>query len=285
MEQAEINQINDYKKIKKAICYLSKRKADEVDLIDFAASLNLNKRQFTDLFKRWCGLSPKTFMQAVALNHAKKLLEAKKSMLDVSLEVGFSSTSRLHDLFVTHHAMPPGAWANKGKGLDMIWGVNASPFGMALLFTTKYGLAGLAFFDEGEEKEAYEDMANRWKNAKFIRDDGKIKAIANRIFDPKKWDKNKPIEVILIGSDFEVRVWQSLIDIPLGEIDSYGELAKIIDKPKAARAVGAAIGRNPISFVVPCHRVIGKNGKLTGYHWGLERKQAMLGWEVGVKGL
>ena len=147
-KQIDDCKIDDYQKIKKAICYLSKRKNDEVDLTHFANSLGLNKRQFTDLFNRWCGLSPKSFMQAVALNHAKKLLEAKKSTLDVSLEVGFSSTSRLHDLFVTYHAMPPGAWANKGKGLEMVWGISASPFGMAILFTTKYGLAGLAFFDE-----------------------------------------------------------------------------------------------------------------------------------------
>jgi len=276
-------QLNDYQKVRKAIAYLSNQRPDEIKMSEFAHSIGLNERQLSTLFNRWCNLSPKDFAQAVALDHAKRLLSEQSSLLSASNEIGFSSTSRLYDLFVTHHAMPPGVWAKNGQGLQMTWGVMASPFGMALLIITKYGLAGLAFFDEGEEISAYEDMANRWPNADFIRNDNKVAKLGEKIFSPSLWDKNQPIEIVLIGTDFEVRVWQSLIDIPLGKIDTYGALAKRIDRPKAARAVGAAIGRNPISFIVPCHRVVGVSGKLTGYHWGINRKRAMLGWEVGIK--
>ncbi len=287
-KESNQNQLEDYKKVQQAIAYLSNKRSDEIDFYNFACSLALNERQLTDLFKRWCGLSPKSFAQAVALDHAKRLLSEKANILETSNEIGLSSTSRLYDLFITHHAMPPKTWAKKASGLEMTWGVTASPFGMAMLFITKYGLAGLAFFDANklgdtkEENLAFEDMANRWPNAIFFRNDEKAQSLGRQIFSPDLWGKNNPIRIVLIGTDFEVRVWESLTDIPLGKLNTYGAIAKKIDKPKAARAVGAAIGRNPISFVVPCHRVVGGSGKLTGYHWGIKRKQAMLGWEVGV---
>ncbi|MCF6343479.1 MAG: methylated-DNA--[protein]-cysteine S-methyltransferase [Devosiaceae bacterium] len=282
MENYLKEQSEDYQIVQQAIAYLSKNNASNVDLENFAHALGLNERLLVALFKRWCGLSPKSFMQAVALDHAKKLLKQNASILTTSNEVGLSSTSRLYDLFVTHHAMPPGAWANRGEGLNMIWGIAPSIFGNAMLFITDYGLAGLAFFDDGEEKKTYLDMANRWPKAKFERNDLQIAPYATKIFDKNKWKKSDPIKIIFIGTDFEIRCWQGLLSIPMGSAITYGTLAKNIKKPKAARAVGAAIGRNPISFIVPCHRVVGQSGKLTGYHWGLNRKRAMLGWESGA---
>ncbi|RUT30167.1 methylated-DNA--[protein]-cysteine S-methyltransferase [Arsenicitalea aurantiaca] len=273
----------DYEKVRAAIRFLSETPADALELPAFARGLGLSERQLTDLFRRWCGLSPKSFAQAVALNHARALLARRESVLDTTYAVGLSSTSRLHDLFVTHEAMPPGAFRASGAGLDMVWGTAPSPFGTAVLTLTEYGLSGIGFADaETGEQAAFEDLANRWPNARFTRDDQRIAPVAARIFDPSRWDPAAPVRVVLIGTDFEVKVWEHLLAIPVGSATTYGALARTLGRPTAARAVGAAVGRNPISFVVPCHRVVGSAGALTGYHWGVPRKRAMLGWEAGV---
>jgi AraC family transcriptional regulator of adaptative response/methylated-DNA-[protein]-cysteine methyltransferase len=197
--------------------------------------------------------------------------------------VGLSSTSRLHDLFVTHEAMPPGAYRAKGEGLEMVWGIAPSPFGTAVLVVTEYGLAGIGFADSGLSVDAaFEDLRRRWPNARYRCDDAKVAPIAMRVFDPQRWDADRPVRVVLIGTDFEVQVWQTLLRIPVGKATTYQSVAEAIGRPSAARAVGAAVGKNPISFVVPCHRVVGSSGALTGYHWGVPRKRAILGWEAGV---
>jgi AraC family transcriptional regulator of adaptative response/methylated-DNA-[protein]-cysteine methyltransferase len=281
---ADIAPKSDYDAVQMAIRYLTETGASDVDVPGLSKALGMGERQLVALFQRWCGLTPKSFSQAVALNHAKRLLVQSASLLDTSLEVGFSSTARLYDLFVTHEAMPPGAWAKGGAGLTMRWGIAPSPFGQALLVLTEYGLAGLAFFDDGEEQATYADMSGRWPAAEYLRDDKAVAPIAQQIFNPGHWQAEHPIRIVLIGTDFEVNVWQGLLNIPLGQATTYGTLANSLGKPTAARAVGAAVGRNPISFVVPCHRVVGSTGKLTGYHWGLMRKRAMLGWEAGVSG-
>ncbi len=276
---------SDYETVQAAIAYLSETLPDETDLPRFARALGLTERQLTDLFRRWCGLSPKSFAQAVALNHAKRLLADQQSVLDTTYEVGLSSTSRLHDLFVTHEAMPPGAYRNKGYGLEMTWGVAPSPFGTAVLTITEYGLSGIGFADEDMTiEEAFEDLANRWPNARYRRDDRAVAPVATRVFDPARWNADEPVRVVLIGTDFEVQVWETLLKIPVGKATTYQRVASHIGRPTAARAVGAAVGKNPISFVVPCHRVVGSSGALTGYHWGLPRKRAILGWESRVAG-
>lgn len=273
----------DYETVRAAIAYLSEHGPDETDLPGFARALGLTERQLTDLFRRWCGLSPKSFAQAVALDHAKSLLAQKGSVLDTTYEVGLSSTSRLHDLFVTYEAMPPGAFRAKGAGLTMVWGVAPSPFGTAVVTTTEYGISGLGFADGDTSIErAFEDLANRWPNARFVRDDQKVAPMVEAIFNPMRWSADQPVRVVMIGTDFEVQVWQTLLSIPCGAAATYGDIANRIGRPSASRAVGAAVGRNPISFVVPCHRVVGQKGALTGYHWGVPRKRAILGWESGV---
>jgi len=274
---------DDYETVRAAIAYISESGAEELDLPRFSRSLGMTERQLTDLFRRWCGLSPKTFAQAVALNHAKQLLADKTSVLSTTYEVGLSSTSRLHDLFVTYEAMPPGAFRQKGEGLEMTWGVAPSPFGTAVLVVTDYGLAGLGFADaQTSVDDAFEDLRLRWPNANYTRDDTKIAPLAARIFDPARWNAEAPVKVVLIGTDFEVKVWETLLEIPVGKATTYQTVAEHIGKPTASRAVGAAVGKNPISFVVPCHRVVGSTGALTGYHWGVPRKRAILGWEAGV---
>jgi AraC family transcriptional regulator of adaptative response/methylated-DNA-[protein]-cysteine methyltransferase len=219
----------------------------------------------------------------VALNHAKRLLAQKESVLATTYAVGLSSTSRLHDLFVTYEAMPPGAFRQRGAGLDMVWGAAPSPFGMAVLVVTEYGLAGIGFADgEISIDAAFEDLRNRWPNARFRRDDARVAPVAARVFEPSRWNPDEPVKIVLIGTDFEVQVWQTLLKIPVGRAATYQSVARHIGKPSASRAVGAAVGKNPISFVVPCHRVVGSTGSLTGYHWGVPRKRAILGWEAGV---
>lgn len=274
---------DDYETVRAAIAYLSETGAEDVDLARFSRSLGMTERQLTDLFRRWCGLSPKSFAQAVALNHAKRLLAEKESVLSTTYAVGLSSTSRLHDLFVTYEAMPPGAFRQRGQGLDMVWGAAPSPFGTAVLVVTEYGLAGIGFADgEISIEAAFEDLRDRWPNARFTRDDAKVTPLAARVFEPQRWDPEQPVKLVLIGTDFEVKVWETLLKIPVGRATTYQSVAEHIGKPSASRAVGAAVGKNPISFVVPCHRVVGSTGALTGYHWGVPRKRAILGWEAGV---
>jgi AraC family transcriptional regulator of adaptative response/methylated-DNA-[protein]-cysteine methyltransferase len=280
---APISPATDYDMIRAAIRYLSENGPDVADLPRFALALGLNERQLTDLFRRWCGLSPKSFAQAVALDHAKSLLRAKQSVLDTTYEVGLSSTSRLHDLFVTYEAMPPGVFRAGGAGIDMVWGAAPSPFGMAVATATDYGMSGLGFADaETSIEQAFEDLANRWPNARFTRDDARVAPMIAQAFDPAHWSPERPVRVVLIGTDFEVQVWETLLKIPCGQATTYQSVANHIGRPTAARAVGAAVGKNPISFVVPCHRVVGTSGALTGYHWGVPRKRAILGWEAGV---
>jgi AraC family transcriptional regulator of adaptative response/methylated-DNA-[protein]-cysteine methyltransferase len=274
---------SDYETVRAAIRYLSEVGPDALDLPGFARAIGLSERQLTDLFRRWCGLSPKSFAQAVALDHAKSLLIERQSVLDTTYEVGLSSPSRLHDLFVSYEAMPPGAFRARGEGLTMRWGAAPSPFGTAVLTLTDYGVSGLGFADADTGVEAaIADLRARWPKASYVRDDAAAAEAAAAIFDPNRWTADRPVRVVLIGTDFEVSVWEMLLSIPLGRATTYGDLAARLGRPNAARAVGAAVGRNPISFVVPCHRVIGKQGALTGYHWGVPRKRAMLGWEAGV---
>jgi AraC family transcriptional regulator of adaptative response/methylated-DNA-[protein]-cysteine methyltransferase len=223
-------------------------------------------------------------MQALTLDHAKGLLRDSASVLDAALDSGLSGPGRLHDLFVTHEAMSPGEWKTGGAGLTLRYGFHPSPFGTAIVIASDRGLAGLAFADPGEEPAALADMQRRWPKATYTEDAAATAPLARRIFDPARWSAEQPLRVVLIGTDFEVRVWETLLKIPFGRATTYSDIAGCIDRPKAARAVGAAVGRNPISFVVPCHRVLGKSGALTGYHWGMTRKQAMLGWEAGKAG-
>jgi AraC family transcriptional regulator of adaptative response/methylated-DNA-[protein]-cysteine methyltransferase len=282
-QQSTLTPQSGYETVRAAIAYLSEAGPDELDLPGFARALGLSERQLVERFRAWCGLSPKSFAQAVALDHAKRLLAERESVLATTYEVGLSSTSRLHDLFVTHEAMPPGVFRARGEGLDMVWGAAPSPFGITVITTTPYGISGIGFADSEDQIDAaFEDLANRWPNARFTRNDTQIVPLAARVFDPRQWDPERPVRVVLIGTDFEVKVWETLLGIPCGRATTYADVANRIGRPSAARAVGAAVGKNPISFVVPCHRVVGSSGALTGYHWGLPRKRAILGWEAGV---
>jgi AraC family transcriptional regulator, regulatory protein of adaptative response / methylated-DNA-[protein]-cysteine methyltransferase len=289
------DQTGDYDRVRRALEFMTRRWKNQPSLDDVAAQVGLSPSHFHHLFKRFAGITPKAFLQAITLDHAKALLKDSASLLDATYEVGLSGPSRLHDLFVTHEAMSPGEWKTGGEGLTLRYGFAPSPFGEALAVSTDRGLAGLGWVDDkaapgkaadtgkpaGGRDGAMADMVRRWPKARFVEDRGGGEKAVARIFDAKRWRADQPLRVVMLGSDFEVRVWSALLRIPMGRAATYGDVAAHIGKPSAARAVGAAVGRNPISFVVPCHRVLGKTGALTGYHWGLTRKQAILGWEAG----
>ena len=287
--QAPLEQAaEDYVHVQKAIAYLTAHWKAQPSLGEIAAETGLAEPRLNLIFRRWAGLSPKAFRQALTIDHARSLLRDSVSVLDAAYELGLSGPGRLHDLFVTHEAMSPGEYKARGAGLVLSYGFHPSPFGEALAVVTLRGLAGLGWVDESDRGDresarsaALADMQRRWPKARFQRDDAATAPIVARIFDPARWRGEEPLRVVLIGSDFEVRVWETLLRVPLGRATTYSAIAGQIGKPKAARAVGAAVGRNPISFVVPCHRVLGATGALTGYHWGLTRKQAILGWEAG----
>jgi AraC family transcriptional regulator of adaptative response/methylated-DNA-[protein]-cysteine methyltransferase len=271
----------DYEVVRRAIGHIRDHWRDQPEIEAIAEAASVTPTELHHLFRRWAGLTPKAFLQALTLDGARQLLRDSASVLDASYEVGLSGPGRLHDLFVTHEAMSPGEWKSGGEGLTVHFGFHPSPFGKALIMATDRGLAGLAFADAGEEQAALADMQRRWPKADYVENTARTAPIAQRVFDSRQWRQEQPLRVVLIGTDWEVRVWEALLRVPMGRLTTYSGLAGKVSTPAAARAVGAAVGRNPIAFVVPCHRVIGKAGELTGYHWGLTRKRAMLGWEAG----
>jgi AraC family transcriptional regulator, regulatory protein of adaptative response / methylated-DNA-[protein]-cysteine methyltransferase len=271
----------DYDIVRRAIAHIRGHWRAQPEVEEIAEAAGVSATDLHHLFRRWAGLTPKAFLQALTLDHARRLLREQASVLDASYEVGLSGPGRLHDLFVTHEAMSPGEWKSGGEGLTITYGFHPSPFGMALVMGSERGLCGLAFADPGDEKSAFADMSSRWPRARYVEDRNLTAPLAQRIFDQRLWRPDRPLRVVLIGTDFEVRVWEALLRVPFGRVTSYSDIAAKVSAPKAARAVGAAVGKNPVCFVVPCHRVIGKSGALTGYHWGLTRKRAILGWEAG----
>jgi AraC family transcriptional regulator of adaptative response/methylated-DNA-[protein]-cysteine methyltransferase len=276
----------DYDCVRRAVEFIGANQRAQPTLEDIAAHVGLAPARLSVLFRRWAGVTPKDLLQAFTLDHARRLLRARASVLDAAHETGLSGPGRLHDLFVAHEAMSPGEYKSGGAGLELVYGFHPSPFGHALAVVAPRGLAGLGFAPDGEDpararEMALADMARRWPAARLREDPALTAPFVRRIFDPAEWRADRPLRIVLIGADFEMRVWERLLRIPLGAAATYGELARDLGRPTAARAVGAAVGRNPISFVVPCHRVVGASGALTGYHWGLARKRAMLGWEAG----
>jgi AraC family transcriptional regulator, regulatory protein of adaptative response / methylated-DNA-[protein]-cysteine methyltransferase len=272
----------DYELVRQNLEYLREHWREQPSLEVLAGKNGMSTAHLQRLFMRWAGLSPKAFVQALTIDHARKLLRDSTSVLDTAYEVGLSGPSRLHDLFVTHEGMSPGYYKARGKGLAIRYGFHDCPFGKALVMVTDYGICGLAFSDPGNEHDTFEDMKRRWPDASYVADVAATAPIVSRIFEPAKWQTGTPLRIVFIGSEFETKVWQTLLKIPIGQATTYSDIAAHIGNTKASRAVGSAVGKNPISFVVPCHRVLGKSGSLCGYHWGLTRKQAILGWEAGL---
>ncbi len=272
----------DYETVRRNLDYLREHWRDQPNLEDLAQRNGMSAAHLQRLFMRWAGLSPKAFLQALTIDHARRLLRDSASILDASYEVGLSGPGRLHDLFLNLEGMSPGFYKARGRGLTIRYGFHDSPFGRALLMLTDYGICGLAFADPGQEPDTLADMQKRWPEADYVEDLAATAPQVARIFERSMLKSGQPLRIVFIGSQFETRVWETLLRIPAGRAATYSDIARHLGNPKASRAVGAAVGRNPISFVVPCHRVLGKSGGLCGYHWGLTRKQAILGWEAGL---
>jgi AraC family transcriptional regulator of adaptative response/methylated-DNA-[protein]-cysteine methyltransferase len=273
--------MDDYRRIEEALEFLQDNVDEQPDLDRVAARIGLSPFHFQRLFTRWAGVSPKKFLQHLSLGRAKACLAGAGSVLDASFEAGLSGPGRLHDLFVAHEAVTPGEFKRRGAGLEIVWGWAASPFGAALVMTTPRGICGLAFAmpGDGGRDAALADMRARWPAATYREDTKAVARIAARLFDPARRPADIP-KLLLHGSPFQIKVWEALLAIPPGQLVAYDDIAARIGSPKANRAVGAAVGANPIAWLVPCHRVIRKSGAISHYHWGRPRKMAMIGWEA-----
>ncbi len=272
--QKDIN----YKRIAAAIDYIKDNFKGQPDLDEVAEKINLSPFHFQRLFSEWAGTSPKKFLQYVSIGHAKSLLNEQKqaTLFDVTCETGLSSTSRLHDLFVTIEGMTPAEYRNGGQGLEINYSFSGSPFGNVIIASTKKGICHMAF-EENDEK-ALHDLRSAFPGAVFHHRTDAIQQNGLSIFQ-QDWSNLSRVKLHLKGTDFQLKVWESLLKIPMGKLSTYGRLAGEINNPKASRAVGTAIGSNPVAFLIPCHRVIQSSGVFGGYMWGTTRKTAMIGWE------
>lgn len=264
-----------YGLIAEALRILEAEGAAAPSLDALAARMGFSPAHFQKMFSEWVGVSPKRYVQYLTLDHAKRLLAERFTVLDATLETGLSSPGRLHDLFVKWEAMSPGAWASGGEGLDIAFGWFDGPFGETLAMGTERGLCGMAFAAETGRAAAFDDMRGRWPAARLREDPAALEAWVGAAFGA-----GGEAKVAMIGAPFQIKVWEALLSVPTGAVTTYSEIARAVGRPKAARAVGTAVGRNPVSWLIPCHRALRKSGELGGYHWGLPVKRAMLAWEA-----
>ena len=271
--QEEIN----FNRITEAIHYIQANFKNQPGLEEVAEMVNLSPFHFQRLFSEWAGTSPKRFLQYISLGYAKQLLKENQSLFDTAMEIGLSGTGRLHDLFVNIEGMTPGDYKNGGENLHINYSFAESPFGNVIVASTPKGICHLAFYEN--EAAAISNLQTQFPaaNYKQIMDSAQQNALF--IFN-HDWNKIQQIKLHLRGTDFQLKVWESLLKIPMGKLSTYGTIAKNLANPNASRAVGTAIGDNPVAFLIPCHRVIQGSGALGGYHWGVARKTAMIGWEA-----
>jgi len=266
-----------YQLMRRAIDLIDTDAGRDMTLEDISREMHMSPAHFQRIFSRWAGVSPKRYQQWLALDHAKSLLADRHTTLETADAVGLSGSGRLHDLFVRWEAMSPGDFAKGGEGLEILWGWFDSPFGPALIMGTARGICGIAFSAETGAEAAMDDMLSRWPKATFVEDPNTLKPLADEAF-PQEGEATA--RLFLIGAPFQIKVWEALLQIPTGHATTYSDIARAIGNPKAVRAVGTAVGRNPISWLIPCHRALRKSGALGGYHWGLPVKRAMLAWEA-----
>ena len=251
-------------------------------LDDLAARMDMSPAHFQRTFSQWVGISPKRYQQYLTLDHARQMLADRFTTLETALSTGLSGTGRLHDLFLTWEAMTPGDYARGGEGLTIRWGWFDSPFGPTIVMGTDKGICGMGFAAEMGAELAFEDLLRRWPKATFVEDPT---ALRPWVLDAFGTDGMGRTPLHLIGAPFQIKVWEALLRIPTGHVTTYSEIAGTIGNPKAVRAVGTAVGRNPISFLIPCHRALRRDGALGGYHWGLPVKRAILAWESARTGM
>jgi AraC family transcriptional regulator of adaptative response/methylated-DNA-[protein]-cysteine methyltransferase len=269
---------SDYHRIADAIDFIATNSRRQPTLNDVATHLELSAAHFQRLFSRWAGVTPKKYLQILTVEHAKQLLSESKPLLAVSDEVGLSSGSRLYDHFVQLEAATPGEYKTGGAGLSIDYGVHNSPFGDIFVAATARGICKLSFLDQADLTTDITDLQRRWPNALLRHNAPASLKIIDRIFSGTG-PVDRPLSLHVCGTNFQVNVWRALMQIPAGTLRSYSHIAKAVGKPMAARAVGSAIGSNPIAFFIPCHRVLQQSGNIGGYHWGLTRKHLIHAWE------
>lgn len=268
----------NYNRIAEAIDFIKANFKEQPSLDVIAEKIHLSPFHFQRLFTEWAGVSPKKFMQYISIEYAKGLLKDQQaSLFDTAEQTGLSGTGRLHDLFVTIEGMTPGEFKNGGENLSINYSFAESPFGKIIVASTKKGICYMAFFDK--ELEALENLKNRFPNARYHQVVDIIQQNALFIFQ-HDWSRLNEIKLHLKGTDFQLKVWETLLKIPMGKLSTYGDIGKEIEKPAASRAIGTAIGSNPVAFLIPCHRVIQSTGNIGGYMWGNTRKTAIIGWEA-----
>jgi AraC family transcriptional regulator of adaptative response/methylated-DNA-[protein]-cysteine methyltransferase len=267
---------SDSTRVTQAIQYLEENWRNQPELDEVAAAVGLSGSHFQRLFRRWAGVSPKRFLQYLTAEYARGILNESGNVLDAAYEAGLSGPGRLHDLTVSVHALTPGEMKRSGAGVTVQYGFHPTPFGECLLATTERGICGLFFVTEGGREGVLEDLHHRWATADVVRNDAATRSIARRLFS------ETPLSGVLHvqGTNFQIRVWEALLRVPEGALVSYSGLAAAVGKPKAARAVGSAVARNPIAWLIPCHRVIRSTGLFGDYRWGAAKKKAIVGWEA-----
>ncbi len=275
MQSRTAEQEYHYHVIARALREIDAPGGQTLTLDALAARLSMSPAHFQRTFSAWVGVSPKRYQQYLTLDHAKHLLADRFTMLDVAAETGLSGGGRLHDLFLRWEAMSPGDYARGGAGLSVAWGWFPTPFGEALAMGTDRGLCGLAFAEDCGRAAAFADLTGRWPSATFTENPDALRGWVEAAFGGAG-----EARLFMIGAPFQIKVWEALLRIPSGQVTTYSELARVAGCPRAVRAVGTAVGRNPVSFLIPCHRALRKSGGLGGYHWGLPVKRAMLAWEA-----
>jgi AraC family transcriptional regulator of adaptative response/methylated-DNA-[protein]-cysteine methyltransferase len=276
--------MNDYERVATVIRFLDRHHTDQPDLNELAAAAGLSPFHFHRLFSAWAGVTPKDFLQCLTLEHVKELLLEGNNVFDAALNAGLSGPGRLHDLCVTLEAASPGEMKNGGAGMQIEYGFAETPFGEALIAETERGICHLSFVQEEARDAVRELMAEQWPKAKLHRSDQCATELSNKIFVARPQNESRSnLRAFVRGTPFQLRVWRALLNIPSGSLTTYGRLSAAINQPGAARAVGSAVGANPISFVIPCHRVIRETGVLGNYGGGRIRKRAILGWELSPR--
>jgi AraC family transcriptional regulator, regulatory protein of adaptative response / methylated-DNA-[protein]-cysteine methyltransferase len=272
--------MNDYERVASVIRFLDQHHTDQPDLSALASAAGLSPFHFHRLFSTWVGVTPKDFLQCLTLEHVKQLLRAGDNVFDAAINAGLSGPGRLHDLCVTLEAASPGEMKTGGAGIQIDFGIAETPFGEALIAESRRGICHLTFLNGEDRTAARERLVSEWPNAKLNRNDSRIAELSAEIFTDGRSTSRRPLRTFVRGTPFQIRVWRALLRIPSGSLTTYGRLAEAIGQSKAARAVGSAVGANPISFIIPCHRVIRETGALGHYHWDPIRKRAIVGWEL-----
>ena len=270
-------QANDYRRIEQAIGFICRNYSRQPSLAEIAANVHLSPHHFNRMFKRWTGITPKQFVQHLTLDFAKRRLDGNTSVLEAAHDAGLSGSGRLHDLFVTIDAVTPGEYKSGGQGTCIEYGVHQSPFGQCVIGVTERGICHLGF--PADPNESLADLNHHWPNSIINHNASRTAHVLECIFEPEAANE---IRVVLRGTNFQLKVWQALLNIPSGRTVTYGDIADAIGRPTSSRAVGNAVGSNPVAFIIPCHRVLRGSGALGGYRWGTDRKQAILAWEIAT---